>query len=94
MSLKVVRYQGDIHQGFDLYPIYPGQHLHVDVDWVRIEGGQYGVISIATDPGTNFYIMNGDGDTIERFPWDWLKGSPERSQRVMKAASRQDAPDS
>ncbi len=82
--LKVVRYAEGIHQGFSLYE---GQNIHVSAEEVVIERPD-GRISIATEPGLSFYVMNDRGDTIDRFPWDWLKGSPERTRRVLEAAER------
>lgn len=96
LYLKVVTYIDDIHQGFDTYE---ARRIRVRAEEVTMEGCGDGSITLSLDYPENhrvlFFIMNEAGDTIDKFPADWLRGSAERTQRVREAAERMSAmPDS
>ena len=89
MFLKRVTYIDGIHQGFTLYE---ARRIEVGVDSVTLEGCGDGAIILRLDyPESHrvtFFIMNDAGDTIDKFPSDWLAGSAARSERVTEAAAQ------
>lgn len=87
MFLKIMDYKNDQRSGFGLYE---GTNVLVNVGArsITVEKKDEPAVSIALEPHCIYFLMNSDGDTIERFRGETLLGSPERTRRVLAAIER------